>query len=72
MKNGICPKCNGNEIYRQPGSRLPNEKIVLTEGLLTTKATAPDKYICDACGYLEYYLSVPEDMKVIRENWEKL
>ncbi len=79
MKNGMCPKCNGTEVYRQDGSRLAHEHIALKEGrgradilALGMKVAAPDKYVCAACGYLEYYLASEDDLEVVRENWERI
>jgi len=30
--------------------------MIALKGDLVSKGAAPDKYICVACGYLEYYL----------------
>lgn len=69
MKNGTCPKCAAQEVYRQTGSRFAHEMITL-KGDLISKGAAPDKYICVSCGYLEYYLPLTEDMQLVRDNWE--
>lgn len=71
MKSGICPKCAASEVYRQGGSQLSHEMIEFKSGLIS-KGAAPDKYICMACGYLEYYLPLTEDTQVIRSNWERV
>ena len=79
MRDGICPKCAGNEVYFQEGGRYPHEHIVLKKGqgrpdiiAVGMKVTAPDKYICADCGYLEYYVASPEDTQVVRENWQRV
>jgi predicted nucleic-acid-binding Zn-ribbon protein len=78
MKNGTCPRCQAEEIYHQPGS-VPNENIILSEGVGHTavisfdgKVTAPNKYVCTGCGYLEYYLTTQEDLEFIRDNWSRI
>ena len=71
MKNGICPKCAAREIYRHAGSGFVNENITLQGGFFS-KGAAPDKYICVACGYLEYYLPITEDIQLVRDNWERV
>lgn len=71
MQNGVCPKCGGKEIYQQSGSKFAHEMIELKGGLVSHGA-APDKYICAACGYLEYYLPLTGNIEIIRENWKKI
>ncbi len=72
MKSGICPKCNQSEVYRHDGSRYASEQVMLDDALLFNKATAPDKYVCAACGYLEYYVTNREHLDLIRKEWEKV
>lgn len=70
MKNGTCPKCGAKEVYTQVGNMAAQEGISLKGGVIN-KGAAPDKYICLACGYLEYYLPLsPENVKLVRENWK--
>lgn len=71
MKNGICPKCDGREIYRQTGNPHALETIALSDGVVN-RGAAPVKYICAACGFLEYYLQEPQHIQTIRENWERV
>ena len=71
MKNGICPKCASNEVYRQAGTQFAHEMITLKGGLIS-QGVAPDKYICVACGYLEYYLPLTEDLQLVRDHWERV
>ncbi len=53
------------------GKSAVNENIILTDGFFA-KGAAPDKYICAACGYLEYYLSNAEGMELVRKHWEAI
>lgn len=72
MKNGTCPKCSGREIYHRAGSRFSQELVELKGGVINQGA-APDKYLCAACGYLEYYLPLSdEQLAVVRDNWERV
>jgi len=71
MKNGICPKCAGREVYCHAGSRFAHEMITL-KGDLISQGAAPDKYLCATCGYLEYYLPLADTLHVVREHWERV
>lgn len=72
MKSGVCPRCECTEVYRSPGNLAAQEAIVLKGGILSKGAT-PDKYLCAACGYLEYYLPLTSgNLEMIRENWERV
>jgi predicted RNA-binding Zn-ribbon protein involved in translation (DUF1610 family) len=72
MKSGTCPKCGQTEVYRHEGSRLASEQVMLNDAILFNKATSPDKYVCAACGYLEYYVPSQEHLDLIRKEWEKV
>ena len=71
MKNGICPKCDGREIYHTSSKRNMHEAVALTHGVFS-KGAIPSKYVCAHCGYLEYYLPVQEHIDLLRENWERV
>lgn len=71
MKNGLCPRCNGTEIYTQPGSRFQSELVTLKAGPIG-KSAYPDRYLCATCGYVEYYVTSAEDLQVARETWTKV
>ena len=71
MRNGICPKCAAHAVYQQAGNLSAHEGIALTGGVIN-KGTAPDKYVCVECGYMEYYLTKPEDLATIRAHWSKV
>ena len=68
MKNGVCPKCSGSEIYCLSGSWFASEEIALGGGAFSKNAV-PDKYVCAQCGYLEYYVDVESTVKAVRKNW---
>ncbi|HEY9841208.1 MAG: hypothetical protein ACAI44_30980 [Candidatus Sericytochromatia bacterium] len=71
MKSGICPKCSQSDVYFCHGSKYASEQVALNEAFFG-KATAPDKYVCGSCGYLEYYLQAQEALKFVSSNWEKI
>ena len=72
MKSGICPKCGSPEIYRSPGNPASQEAVVLKGGLFS-KGAAPEKYLCGACGYMEYYLPLTSgNLEMVREHWEQV
>ena len=73
MKNGQCSKCNSLTVYS--GANLPLKGgincincIPLTGGFQPQYA-ALDNYVCVNCGYVESYLSEPEDLLFIAKNW---
>lgn len=71
MKNGVCPKCNGAEVYKADG--YPHQKEMITvSGTVLVKAVPPDRYVCLTCGYVELYVSSEEDRQAIREAWTKV
>jgi hypothetical protein len=71
MKNGVCPKCSGEEIYHIPGSWYASEEIALGDGMVS-KSAIPGKYVCATCGYLEYYLEDESSMRTVRKNWTRV
>lgn len=71
MKNGICPRCNGAEVYSQPGSIRQSELITLKPGIVS-KGTPPDRFICVSCGYVEFFLANEEDLQVVRDTWQRV
>ncbi len=71
MKNGTCPKCGSHEIYHHVGNQTSQELVTLVGGVIS-KGVAPDKYACVACGYLEYYLPLNNELQAIREHWERV
>lgn len=71
MKDGICPKCMAHEVYRYAGGQATPEMVVLKDGLIS-KGVAPDKYVCTACGYLEYYLPLTDELQMVRDHWQRV
>lgn len=71
MKNGTCPKCGAHEVYQHIGNPSAQEGIALQGGIIN-RGVAPDKYVCAACGYLEYYLPTAESRQLVRDNWKHI
>ncbi len=71
MRNGICSRCNSAEVYRQAGHPMQTEKVTLKPGLFSN-ASAPDRYVCTSCGYLEFYILSADNLQTIRDSSEKV
>jgi len=72
MKNGICVKCSGKEIYCKDASPKSSDRVTLKDGVISKDASMVLRYICISCGYLEYYLSQQTDLDYIREHWDRV
>jgi hypothetical protein len=80
MKNGVCPKCRAEEIYRgfaTEGEGLTAGSYVLFIEIMTGKTQTTlwaDTYICRACGYLEMYVSNCEHLAELSQadGWAKV
>lgn len=73
MQNGICPKCQAQEVYRMDGNRLYAQEVVSLKGGAISKGDAPHKYLCTNCGYLEYYLPLTEEnLEMVKNNWVRV
>lgn len=73
MKDGICPKCSAREVHRHlPKAVNPSESITITDAFIN-RGAMPEKFLCLACGYLEYYLPLDEGLReTVRDNWSKV
>ena len=72
MKNGICVKCSGKEIYCKDVSPKSSDRVTLKDGVISKDASTVIRYICVSCGYLEYYLSEQTDLDYICEHWDRV
>ena len=73
MKDGICPKCSAREVYSHlPKATNPSESITIDDSFIN-RGAMPEKYLCLACGYLEYYLPIDGSLReTIQANWSKV
>jgi ribosomal protein S27AE len=70
MKNGICPNCQGKEIYS--GSQLKwktgmHESNTIPISLM--RMAALDNYVCGRCGYVQSFVSKEKDLAAIKKKW---
>ena len=71
---GICPKCQGTEIYTDKYGPKRGDRCSI--GFSSWGKGFLDTYICLGCGYVEEYLSTDDlnkdkKIKLIKENWRK-
>jgi len=70
MKNGICPRCGGKEIFN--GSSVSNKtgmhfSNTIPVSLLRTATL--NNFVCGQCGYLESYIAKEKDLASIKKKW---
>lgn len=60
MRNGICPKCGADEVYKQEHYVIRIRRFLNVPRVI---------YACVACGYSEQYI---EDSRIeeIRNHWQ--
>jgi len=67
MKDGICPKCNSEEVYVDS---YGNHGIVLP--IVAFAAHTIHLYVCADCGYLEFYALTGFDLQKVKEKFIKV
>jgi hypothetical protein len=67
MKNGICPKCEGEDV-RLVNGRSPHLSI----GLGFFGSANLVYYVCTGCGYVELFVESRVDLPKIAENYPKV
>ncbi len=67
MKTGKCPKCNSREIYKH--STVSSRSNLAVS--MFKQARLQD-CVCASCGYMEVYVMKEEDLKKIKEKWERV
>ncbi len=80
MKDGVCPKCMAEEIYRgfaTEGEGLTSGSYALLVELLTGEVQTTiwvDTYICRACGYVELYVSNRDNLERLpqADGWSRV
>ena len=76
MKDGLCPKCASNQVYKKNegigiGTLNGLGRFVIS-GYFFSDETNCDSYICVKCGYFENYITNPEALAKVGEKWEKV
>ena len=82
MRDGICPKCRGTEVYAaRNGLGIGDGFVVGLRPHLEPGfrgAVRPHQtndvwnYCCAACGYVETYLIDPAGMAYVRQSWPRV
>lgn len=66
MKDGICPKCNSEEVYVDSSNRCGAGKPIQVFSAQT------HIYCCTDCGYLEIYAQTGHDLSKSKEKFRKV
>lgn len=68
MKSGQCPKCGSEEIYsnKRVGDFPKRQSGPLFS--VWGRKRAVDTYVCDVCGYVEYYFPQGAELDSIRSS----
>jgi hypothetical protein len=69
MKDGICPKCGGDDIRMGHHWSCRRDHLVVNNwGLLPAQVI---NYVCASCGYLENYVR-ESDLQTLTKNWQRV
>lgn len=73
MKQGICPKCNSQDVYAGVDV-LPKSGPFGSNSIPVSLVSiaALDNYVCVQCGYLERYVADTEKLKEISKKWKPM
>jgi predicted nucleic-acid-binding Zn-ribbon protein len=70
MKNGICPRCGGKEIFS--GSAVFNKSgnhFSNTIPVSLFRGATLDNFVCGQCGYVESYIAKEKDLAAVKKKW---
>jgi DNA-directed RNA polymerase subunit RPC12/RpoP len=67
MKNGKCPRCNSNQVFKKKAN---NYRAYLAISLFN--ATRLMDYACVECGYIESYVDERNKLESIEKRWERV
>jgi predicted RNA-binding Zn-ribbon protein involved in translation (DUF1610 family) len=76
MLDGICPKCGSNDVYSDVN--LDKSwyrdilKAVMMKGGLVANLAYLENFVCVQCGHVESYISDPNKLPDIAQNWTKV
>ena len=72
MKDGQCPKCEAQTVYRKQFKR-PGYGVSSVQVRGTMSQAAPlDNYVCTTCGYIELYLEDIDERNYITDHWDRV
>ena len=70
MKNGICPRCGGKEIFA--GTRVLYKSGMQHSNTIPVSFFCMAKlnnFVCGQCGYVESYIAKEKDLATIKKKW---
>ena len=70
MKNGICPRCGGKEIF--DGSGVANKSGMHNSNTIPLslfRTAALNNLVCGQCGYVESYIAKEKDLGIVKKKW---
>ncbi|MBI3175574.1 MAG: hypothetical protein HYZ25_17780 [Chloroflexi bacterium] len=70
MKNGVCPKCGGNEIIRIPGQTgIERRGNIIPIGISAFTSVYLTRYVCSSCGFSEEWVDYPEGIERLKKKF---
>lgn len=72
LKSGVCPKCDGFEVYYAEGGthKILPHKFGGHFDADSRPAPVVDNFVCGSCGYTEFYVR-PNYLETVRKNWSR-
>lgn len=68
IRSGICPKCGHATVYS--GRDIAAKANIGNTIPISFKHNAAlDNYVCTTCGYVESYITDPDALKRIEQQW---
>lgn len=70
MKNGICPHCQGKEIYS--GTAVKGKSGMHDSNCIPVslfRAAPLDNYVCGQCGHVQSFIAKEKDLAAIKRKW---
>lgn len=68
MKDGICPKCSSQQVFRRTPPKTDEHGVIYVRMMVEARVTY---YVCASCGYVEQYIDDPVKLERIAETWSK-
>jgi predicted nucleic-acid-binding Zn-ribbon protein len=69
MKDGICPKCNAENVRITKGNRTG---LSVPFNSNWSSGALTNFLVCGECGYLEIYVEDKNDLTRINQDWEQV
>jgi len=73
MKDGQCPKCGAQTVYRnQHKGPVSGVGSILVRGGAFDRPEPLAYYVCTTCGHYEMYLEDAESLSYITDHWDRV